>query len=129
MHHPMPVMSPTSQMKRKQNAKMERDNIKRKLRSYEHTELPLDTDQDSDMNGIVSVIEKECASDLEKLFAEGDKHGVGNVDKRMERNESNREFIFSNILINILLETGKRSNNWSFITIRMGMNTKTWQTV
>ena len=67
-HACLSYMSPSSQMKRKQNAKMERGNNKRKLQSYEHTELPLDTEQDSDMSRIVSVIEKECADDLEKPF-------------------------------------------------------------
>lgn len=55
-------------MKRKQNAKMERGNSIRKLQSYKHTELPLDTEQDSDMSGIVSVIDKECAGDLKSIL-------------------------------------------------------------
>lgn len=48
-------MSPTSQAKRKHNCKVERDNSKQKLQRYEHTELPLDADQD---DRVVSVMEK-----------------------------------------------------------------------
>ena len=70
-------MSPASQLKRKQNAISERSNDKRKLRKYENTEVTLADDQHEDMCNIVKTIEEVSKDDLEKLFAEGDIHGVG----------------------------------------------------
>ena len=70
-------MSPTSQLKRKQNAISERSNDKKKLRKYENTEVTLADDQLEDMYNIVKAIEEVSKDDLEKLFAEGDIYGVG----------------------------------------------------
>ena len=64
-------MSPKSQVKWKGNQKMARDAAR-------HTELPLDSNQDIiEMGEVVSTIEEQCQDELEKLFSEGDKHGVG----------------------------------------------------
>ena len=82
-------MSPNSQLQRHKNKKVERDSSRRKLRQYDHMEVPLDNDQDDEMTKVVSTIEQECSDELELLFSEGDKHGVGsrmreiwNADKR-----------------------------------------------
>ena len=69
--------------------------------------MPLDSEQDSEMCSITSTIDKMCPEELEKLFAEGDEHGVGsrlreawNSDRRSELNEfkgnqaTNGEFCF-----------------------------------
>lgn len=97
-HARLSYMSPASQAKRKEHQKKERDEAKRKAKSYEHTELPLDTEQHEQMDAVTSAIEKECPGELEKLFVEGEKHGVGsklrdvwNLDKQRERNEFKRD--------------------------------------
>ena len=59
-HARLLYMSPLSQQKRKQSIKIERDNAARKIRKYEHTQIPLDEEQDEEMNRIVTTIEKEC---------------------------------------------------------------------
>ena len=95
-------MSSASQAKRKEHQKKERDEAKRRVKSYEHTELPLDTEQHEQMDAVTSAIEKECPGELEKLFVEGEKHGVGsklrdvwNLDKQRERNEFKRDQLIS----------------------------------
>ena len=71
-------MSPASQLKRKQNALVERNNDKLKLAKYESTEVTLSEDQHEDMSAVVNKIEEVSKDCLEKIFAEGDAHGVGN---------------------------------------------------
>ena len=70
-------MFPASQKKRKQNVTGERINDKKKLRKYENTEITLDDDQHDDLCEIVKKIEQISKDDLEKVFCEGDIHGVG----------------------------------------------------
>lgn len=84
-------MSPSSQLKCKHNAKVERDNTIQKVKQYEHTEVPLDTDQDDEMNEIVSIIENEFQDELDKLLAEGEKHGVGHKMKEIWRANKQRD--------------------------------------
>ena len=88
-HAPLSFMSPASQLKRKQNVKMKRENTVRKLKHYEHVEVPLDDHQDVEMANVMTAIENQCADELEQLFLEGESHGVGmrmreiwNGDKR-----------------------------------------------
>ncbi len=52
----------------------ERGNDKRKLNSYKETELPLDTEQNDEMDEVVSTIEQNCSQELDQLFEEGKKH-------------------------------------------------------
>ena len=54
-----------------------KSNDKKKLRKYENTEVTLANGQHEDMCNIVKTIEEVSKDDLEKLFAEGDIHGVG----------------------------------------------------
>ena len=84
-------MSPASQLKRKQNMISERNNDKIKLRRYENTEVTLADDQHDDMCNVVKTIEEVGKNDLDKVFAEGDSHGVGDkirevwlTDKRQQ---------------------------------------------
>lgn len=70
-------MSPASQTKRKQNAVIERNNDKRKLTKYERTEVTLADEQHEEMCAIVDKVEEIDKAELEKIFAEGDSHGVG----------------------------------------------------
>ena len=66
-------MSPASQAKRKKLAQYERTNNIRKLQKYEESEVILDDDQNSEM---CQIMEKVMTEDLEKLYKEGDEHGV-----------------------------------------------------
>ena len=59
-----------------------KSNDKKKLRKYENTEVTLADDQHEDMCNIVKTIEEVSKDDLEKLFAEGDIHGVGDKSQR-----------------------------------------------
>ena len=70
-------MSPASQLKSKQNRISERNNDKIKLRKYEKTEVTLADEQHDDMCNVMNTIEEVSRDDLEKVFAEGDAHGVG----------------------------------------------------
>jgi len=70
-------MSPASQAKRKQNSLKERTKDKAKLSKFEKTEVTLDEEQHDEMCNIVNKIEEVGKDELEKVFAEGEAHGVG----------------------------------------------------
>ena len=70
-------MSPASQLKRKKNVLTERTKDKRKLNKYEKTEVTLTDQQHEEMHAIVNKVEEVENAELEKIFAEGDSHGVG----------------------------------------------------
>lgn len=70
-------MSPASQSKRKQNSLIERNNDKIKLTKFEKTEITLAEEQHDEMCTIVNRIEEVGKDELEKVFADGDAHGVG----------------------------------------------------
>ena len=70
-------MSPSSQLKRKQNTLMERNSDKKKLSKYQSTEVTLSEEQHEEMSAVVSRIDEVGKDELEKVFAEGDAHGVG----------------------------------------------------
>ena len=70
-------MSPTSQSKRKQNSLIERNSDKINLTKFEKTEKTLAEEQHDEMCTIVNRIEEVSKDELEKLFANGDAHGVG----------------------------------------------------
>lgn len=82
-------MSPQSQIKRKQNAKMKRDNNIRKIHQSVCGEVPLDTDQNDEMCDVMSVIGEKCQVELKELFAEGEKHGVGHRMKEIWNDDRN----------------------------------------
>ena len=69
-------MSPFSQQKRKQNAAMERGIHKRKLAKYENTEITLADEQHTQMCDVMSIIDGTVGDDLQKIFEEGEIHGV-----------------------------------------------------
>ena len=70
-------MSPASQIKRRQNSLSERNNDKIKLNKFEKTEITLSEEQHDEMCTIVNRIEELGKDELEKVFADGDAHGVG----------------------------------------------------
>ena len=69
-------MSPLSRQKRKMYAQYQRASSLRKLKKYEDSEVILDDEQNSEM---VSVLEATQPDELEKLFKEGEEHGVGSL--------------------------------------------------
>ena len=64
-------MSPESQLKRKQQQRLHHDDMQRRLRKYEHTEIPLDEEQHNEMINIVDKIDEHFPSELNQLIAEG----------------------------------------------------------
>ena len=90
-HARIRYMSPASQAKRKYNQKMDHSADRRKLEKYEHAELPLDNEQDDEMQGVMSTIELMCPDELEELFAEGEKHGVGDKLRDIWYSDKRRE--------------------------------------
>ena len=81
-------MSPLSQQKRKQYAQYERTNSIRKLARYEDSELVLNDEQNEEMCAIVEAVQTE---QMEKLFEEGDQHGVGNLMKNIWFTDKDRQ--------------------------------------
>jgi len=111
----------------------ERSNTMRKLQKYEDSEIVLDDAQNEEMCDIVQSIGDD---ELEKLYIEGEKHGVGTIMKDIwitdvqqrkkqffndqDRNSMlilNHCYYFGN---HIVLGFGGRGNRWNSITIRMG---------
>ena len=58
---------------------MERSNDKLKLAKYQAVERELDEEQHDEMCRVAETIDETGREELEKLFAEGDAHGVGGV--------------------------------------------------
>ena len=73
-------MSPESQKERKRQQKIQRDSYRRRFCNVDRIDVSLDSEQDSEMCEISSSIDKMCSEELEKLFVEGDEHGVGSRD-------------------------------------------------
>lgn len=76
-------MSPASQLKRKQNAAMERGLDKRKLAKYVDTELTLADNQHSQMCSVVDTINQVAVDDLQRIFEEAEAHGVSDKLKEI----------------------------------------------
>ena len=81
-------MSPHSQQKRKKLAQYQRTNNIRKLKKYEDSEIVLDAEQSTEMCSVMEVTPPE---DLEKLFKEGDEHGVGDLLKSIWYTDKDRQ--------------------------------------
>ena len=71
-------MSPSSQAKHKKLAQYDRTNSIRKLARYEEYEVTLNDDQNEEMKIMVEKIGDE---NLQKLYDEGKKYGVGGIMK------------------------------------------------
>ena len=125
-------MSPASQAKRKKLAQYERTSTMRKLANYESSEITLDVNQNEEMCSIVQAIGDD---DLEKLYVEGEKHGVGSIMKEIwvtdveqrrskffdDQAKNSMSFMVTISLYHIIIGFGGRGNRWNSITIRMGM--------
>ena len=76
-HARISYMSPSSVSKRLENQRIDRGKSKRKLQQYDHTEIPLDCEQDLELCTVVSTINEKFSNELETLYEEAKKHGVG----------------------------------------------------
>ena len=72
----------------------EQNNYKKKLAKYENTEVTLADEQHEEMSAITDKIEEVGQDELEKIFVEGDSHGMGKevrevwmTDKRQQLNQ------------------------------------------
>lgn len=73
-------MSPASQETRKRYAQYQRSSNIRKLRKLEDSEVVLSDEQNEEM---CAVMEATRAEDLDKMYQEGDQHGVGSLMKTL----------------------------------------------
>jgi len=108
---------------------MERSIDKRKLARYEATEVALAEEQNTQMCNVVDAIDQVATNDLQGIFEEGEAHGVGEklreiwtTDKREQKEQFKKEMMSSYMTgaCGHFSVTGKRSNQWSMVTIRMG---------
>jgi len=81
-HQGLGYVSPLSQQKCKLYAHYQRTSSLRKLAKYE-----LDDEQNAEMSSIVEATQPD---ELEKLFKEGNQHGVGDVMKSIWLTDKNR---------------------------------------
>ena len=81
-------MSPASQQKRKQLAQYERSSSIRKLNRFEESEVVLNDEQNEEMSVVMGAVQDE---ELEKLFQEGDQHGVGSLMKTIWFTDKERQ--------------------------------------
>ena len=73
-------MSPASQAKRKKLAQYERTNSIRKLARYKEHEVTPDDDQHEEMKTVMEMTKDE---ELQRLYDEGEKYGVGGIMKEI----------------------------------------------
>ena len=64
---------------------MERGLDKRKLTRYENTEITLSEEQHTEMCDIMDAVDWVGVDDLQRIFEEGESHGVGNKLKENAR--------------------------------------------
>ena len=81
-------MSPLSQKKCKLLAQYERTNSIHKLGKYEESKLVLNEEQNEEMCAIMEAIQPE---ELEKLFENGEQHGIGNLMKNIWFTDKQRQ--------------------------------------
>ena len=81
-------MSPASQQARKWYAQYQRSSNIRKLSKLEDSEVVLSDEQNEEM---CEVMEAVKAEDLDKLYQEGDQHGVGSVMKTLWLTDKDRQ--------------------------------------
>jgi len=76
-------MSPSSQLKRNQNASMERGIDKRKLAKYQSIEITLLDHQHTQMCDVMNTIDGVAVDELQHIFEEGEAHGVSDKLKEI----------------------------------------------
>ena len=81
-------MSPASQLKRRKNSQYARNSLARKLSKYSESEVTLNEEQHNEMYTIVERTEND---ELDKLFKEGNEHGVGELMKEIWFTDKKRQ--------------------------------------
>ena len=81
-------MSPASQLKRQQNVQYTQNLSARKLAKHEESEVTLNEEQHTEM---CSIVERTENDDLEKLFKEGNEHGIGELMKEIWFTDKKRQ--------------------------------------
>ena len=120
-------MSPASQQACKRYAQYQRSSNIRKLSKLEDSEVVL-SDEQSEM---CEVMEAVKAEDLDKLYQEGDRHGVGSIMKTLWMTDKDKQFFLNQeenceykihvlYLSCLFSAVGGRGNRWNMITILMG---------
>lgn len=91
-------MSPNNKSKRTVNKRIERGKDKRKVKRFTRTDLTIDCEQAEEISAVVSMISREHSDELEKVFEQGKKHGVGsklrdiwNLDARRDSIEFKKD--------------------------------------
>jgi len=125
-------MSPASQQIRKKYAQYQRSSSIRKLRKLEGNDVVLSDSQNEEMCAIMKAARAE---DLDKLYQEGDQHGVGSLMKTLwltDKNRQKSQFFFQTrkrivsvhsfipYYFCLFLASGNRGNRWNMITIHIG---------
>jgi len=84
--------------------------IRKKLAKYESTEVTLADEQHEDMCEIVNRIEEVSGNELEKIFTEGDAHGVGKqirevwtTDRRQQLSQFKADQARNGMSLNVIL--------------------------
>lgn len=116
----------------KRYTQYERSSSIQKLQKLEDSEVVLSDEQNGEMCGVMEAIQDE---DLDKLYHEGDQHGVGSLMKMIwltDKDRQKKQFFLNQvqnskctlfvciIVIIYTLASGGHGNRWSMITIRMG---------
>lgn len=133
---PLAVLSPSSKKKRKDNLVKERAQYKKK---YEHIELMLDDEQSDEMAHVVDIINRDASDTLNKVIEEAETQGhtvrdIWKNDVRASQEEFAKDqavngtlctccvvyCILITTIICCYIVTGKKSNKWSAVTIRLG---------
>ena len=120
-----------------QNTQTERSNDKLKLAKLQIIDLDLSDEQHFDMCNVTEATEESGNDELDRVFAEGDTHGVGDVLRNVWHTDLRKQkstlwqiklIMISGLCVGIHTSfviratvSGKRSNKWSMITIRIGM--------
>ena len=69
-------------------AQYERSSSIQKLNKFEESEVVLNDEQNEEMNAVMNAVQDE---ELEKLFQEGDQHGVGSLMKTIWFTDKERQ--------------------------------------
>lgn len=86
-HFPGKYLSPKSLKKKKQNVTQERMNNMRLLKKYDSVNVTLNEDQHNEMCTVVDQTNKVGSKNLDDLFVEGDKEGVGQAIRSIWKND------------------------------------------
>ena len=134
--YPQSYLSPGSHILRAKSVATKRHTLERqvnKLRSK--TSVHLAPEQNNELTRIVAAIEQDHLSDVEKLMEDADKEGKGEIMRSLWRQDikehndffddqkRNSEYMYVQlcIIVQIVVETSKKGNRWSMITIRVGI--------